>query len=168
MALRLRLGPSTTATEASARTAGAPVVSASITTASRGASRLPAASPARPETSRSFPGGVGDFPQLPGWDSRLPATSRARLETSRSFPGAAGLRGHEHLPTGSNALSTQCTRSNGHPALSATDPTGTASCVVPCAREPRRHPSPWASLSAPHPGLASPRSARRVSRSLNP
>jgi len=50
----------------------------------------------------------------------------------------------------SNALSTQCTRSNGHSALSATHLTGTecsvrASCVVPCAREPRR--PPWASLS---------------------
>jgi len=43
----------------------------------------------------------------------------------------------------SNALSTQCTRSNGHSALSATHLTGTecsvrASCVVPCGREPRR------------------------------
>jgi hypothetical protein len=50
----------------------------------------------------------------------------------------------------SNALSTQCTRSNGHSALSATHLIGTecsvrASCVVPCAREPRR--PPWASLS---------------------
>jgi len=50
----------------------------------------------------------------------------------------------------SNALSTQCTRSNGHPALSAIHLLGTkvpvrALCVVPCAREPRR-PS-WASLS---------------------
>ena len=50
----------------------------------------------------------------------------------------------------SNALSTQCTRSNGHSALSATHLTGSecsvrASCVVPCAREPRR--PPWASLS---------------------
>ena len=50
----------------------------------------------------------------------------------------------------SNALSTQCTRSNGHSALSATHLIGTecsvrASCVVPCAREPRR--PPWTSLS---------------------
>jgi len=50
----------------------------------------------------------------------------------------------------SNALSTQCTRSNGHSALSATHLLGTkvpvrALCVVPCAREPRR--PPWASLS---------------------
>ena len=50
----------------------------------------------------------------------------------------------------SNALSTQCTRSNWHSALSATHLTGTefsvrASCVVPCAREPRR--PPWVSLS---------------------
>jgi len=50
----------------------------------------------------------------------------------------------------SNALSTQCTRSNGNSALSATHLLGTkvpvqALCVVPCAREPRR--PPWASLS---------------------
>ena len=50
----------------------------------------------------------------------------------------------------SNALSTQCTRSNGHSALSATHLLGTkvpvrALCVVPCAREPTR--PPWASLS---------------------
>ena len=60
----------------------------------------------------------------------------------------------------------QSTRSNGHLALSATHLAGTecwvrASCVVPCARAPRR--PPWSlslSLSAPHPGLASPRSSR--------
>ena len=45
----------------------------------------------------------------------------------------------------SNALSTQCTRSNGHSALCATHLLGTkgtvrALCVVPCAREPRRPP----------------------------
>jgi len=50
----------------------------------------------------------------------------------------------------SHALSTQCTRSNGHSALSATHLIGIecavrASCVVPCAREPRR--PPWSSLS---------------------
>ena len=50
----------------------------------------------------------------------------------------------------SNTLNTQCTRSNGHSTLSVTHLTGTecsvrASCVVPCAREPRR--PPWSSLS---------------------
>ena len=50
----------------------------------------------------------------------------------------------------SNTLSTQCTRRNGHSALSATHLIGTecsmrASCVVPCAREPRR--LPWSFLS---------------------
>ena len=65
----------------------------------------------------------------------------------------------------SNALSPQCTRSNGHSALSATHLLGTKVpvrklCVVSCAREPRR--PPWASLSLsdPYPGLASPRSSR--------
>jgi len=50
----------------------------------------------------------------------------------------------------SNALSIQCTRSNGHSALRATHLLGTkvpvrALCVLPCAREPRR--PPWASPS---------------------
>ena len=50
----------------------------------------------------------------------------------------------------SNALNTQCTRSNGHSVLSPTHLTGTessvrASCVFPCARESRR--PPWSSLS---------------------
>ena len=62
----------------------------------------------------------------------------------------------------SNTLSTQCTRNNGHSALSATHLIGTeysvrASCVVPCARDPRR--PPWTSLSLSLP-LASPRSSR--------
>ena len=64
----------------------------------------------------------------------------------------------------SNALSTQCTRSNGHSALSATHLTGTAcsvraSCVVARAREPRR--PPWVSLSLSLPlTRALPRSSR--------
>jgi len=66
----------------------------------------------------------------------------------------------------SNALSTQCTRNNGHSALSATHLIGTecsvrASCVVPCARDPPPTSLGLSlSLSAPHPGLASPRSSR--------
>ena len=50
----------------------------------------------RLETPLSFPGGAGDFPQLPGRCGRPPAASRARLETSRSFPG--GARDFPQLP----------------------------------------------------------------------
>ena len=62
--------------------------------------------------------------------------------------GNAYNAGYRHSPQ--PLPTTQCTRSNGHSALSATHLLGTkvpvrALCVVPCAREPRR--PPWASLS---------------------
>ena len=64
----------------------------------------------------------------------------------------------------SNALSTQCTRSNGHSALSATHLLDTKVPVRACVWShvpvsPADLPGPL-SLSVPHPGLVSPRSSR--------